>query len=60
MSKQQNNYVSELDQLLTEFDQQHPELSESQQKEVRKHQRIQRLRDQAEAGKETTPIWERF
>jgi hypothetical protein len=40
-----NKYVSELDQFLNHYDQSHPTLSASQQKEISKYQRIFNLRD---------------
>jgi hypothetical protein len=40
------NYVSDLDQFLQEFNQQHPQLSQTQQQEVTKYRRIYRLRDE--------------
>lgn len=39
------NYVSEIDKFLNQFDQEHPELSKSQQKEKAKYKRIYALRD---------------
>ena len=57
------NYISEIDQFLKEFDQQHPEKSASQQKEIAKHQRISALRDQAPITKISTTdkkIWDDF
>ena len=48
MSKEKirKNYVSPLDEFLNQFDQEHPKLSKSQQKEKEKYARIYRLRDQ--------------
>lgn len=63
MSKQPilRHYVSALDQLLSQFDQRHPDLSRTQLKEKRKHQRIQHLRDQiTEASDHPKKIWEGF
>lgn len=39
------SYVSEYDLFLYEFDKNNPKKSESQQKEIKKHQRIAELRD---------------
>ncbi|MFN3234986.1 MAG: CBU_0585 family protein [Gammaproteobacteria bacterium] len=50
-SKVKKNYTSELDQLLTGFDELHPEKSESQKAEIKKHERIQELRDTKEIAK---------
>lgn len=55
------HYVSELDQLLNQFDQRHPDLSRTQLKEKRKHQRIQHLRDYiSHATDSVKKIWEGF
>ena len=43
--QKQMHYVSEIDQFMQEFDKKHPEPSKSQQREIEKHQRIFRLRD---------------
>ncbi|MES2218759.1 MAG: CBU_0585 family protein [Pseudomonadota bacterium] len=56
------DYVSDLDKFLQEFDQQHPVLSQTQQREVTKYRRIYRLRDE-NAEKPTLPatkLWEGF
>ncbi len=47
MAKQMH-YVSEFDQLIQQFDKQHPGLSRSQQREVAKARRIAALRDNAD------------
>ena len=44
-NKIEKNYVSPLDRFLYHFDQEHPALSASQQKEIAKYSRISRLRD---------------
>jgi len=54
------NYVSEVDQFLQQFDQQQPNLSKSQQKELAKYSRIHYLRDTADRPEETTKLWEGF
>lgn len=43
------SYISELDKFLAEFDSQHLEKSNSQLKEMSKHQRVANLRDQPQA-----------
>lgn len=56
-------YVSEIDQFLKTYDQQHPEKSASQQKEIAKHQRIAQMRDCIKPKEETAPvddIWKDF
>lgn len=61
MSKQQDkNFVSDLDKFLQAWDEQHPELSASQQKEIKKHKRVQQLRDHITAADEEHKIWENF
>lgn len=40
-----SNYVSEIDQVLQQFDKTHPPLSTSQRKEIEKYRRIYALRD---------------
>ncbi len=45
------SYVSEHDIFLTQFDKDHPDLSLSQLKEIKKHQRIAALRDGAQDTK---------
>lgn len=49
------NYVSELDQFLKSLDNQHPPLSRSQQKEIKKYKRIDALRD---ISQHNTPLRE--
>jgi len=46
-SKSNKNYVSEVTVFLKEFDKKHPELSASQQAEIKKYERINKLRDHA-------------
>lgn len=43
--KIEKNYISPIDRFLNHFDQEHPTLSASQQKEIAKYSRISRLRD---------------
>lgn len=52
-------YVSDIDQCLTEFDKTHP-LTESQQAEIKKYQRIAQLRDDPNAQKLEDEIWKGF
>ncbi len=54
------NYVSEIDQLLQLFDQEHPELSNSQRKEHHKALRVSFLRDKKENAEPTSRLWEGF
>jgi hypothetical protein len=54
------NYVSDVDQFLQQFDKTHPKLSQSQQKEVTKYQRIYQLRDAVKTDKPTNPLWDEF
>ena len=51
-------YVSPFDQFLYTFDANHPK-TPSQQKEIKKHQRITKLRDQASPADDET-LWEKF
>lgn len=57
-------YVSELDQFLQRFDQEHPEKSTAQQQEIKKHQRLAQHRDALCSPAVTTPpekkLWENF
>jgi hypothetical protein len=53
-------YVSEIDQFLQEFDKQHPQLTQSQQKEQAKYRRIYRLRDTTDQAEATSKLWEGF
>ena len=52
-------YVSPYDRFLYEFDATHPK-SESQLKEMKKHQRIALLRDNANARSQDKGIWDAF
>lgn len=45
MKKINTSYVSPLDEFMAEFNRQHPEKSASQEKEIKKYNRISRLRD---------------
>lgn len=52
-------YISPYDKFLFEFDATH-EKSKSQLKEIKKHERIAYLRDNAEPKDEDGEIWETF
>lgn len=52
-------YVSPDDQFLFKFDAKNQK-SESQMKEIKKHQRISELRDHARDQNESPEIWEAF
>ena len=53
-------FVSEIDKFLQNFDQQHPEQSLSQHKEIEKYRRIYYLRDVSDRTNEIGKIWEGF
>lgn len=53
------SYVSPIDKFLFRFDATH-EKSASQIKEIKKHERIAKLRDDPEAGKKSDEIWQEF
>lgn len=53
-------YVSPDDQFLKNFDKQHPQRSTSQQREISKHERIAKLRDDAQAVDSKNEIWSGF
>lgn len=61
MSKHDINrfYVSPYDRFLFEFDAAHDK-SESQLKEIKKHQRIATLRDQADPNNGDEEVWKDF
>ncbi len=52
-------YVSEIDKMLTAFDQTYPK-SESQLAEIQKYERIYKLRDEPIEKKKEDQIWEKF
>ncbi len=54
------NYVSEIDQLLIKFDKEHPLLSKSQLKEVKKYELIYFLRDIGTRLMQPKKLWEGF
>lgn len=61
MKKINTSYISPLDEFMAEFDQENPKKSESQKKEIKKYERIGRLRDkvtQEEVAERA--LWEGF
>lgn len=62
MAKQRvdKSFVSELDQFIQQFDLDHPEKSDSQIADIKKHQRISQLRDNARLSDKPSKIWEDF
>lgn len=52
-------YVSPIDKFLKKFDETH-EKTPSQLKEIRKHQRLARLRDNPDSQEGSGEIWEGF
>lgn len=52
-------YVSPYDKFLRQYDKTH-EKTPSQLKEIKKHERIFKLRDDANASEETSTIWKEF
>lgn len=59
LQKIDTSFVSDIDEFLTEFDKKHIK-TESQQAEINKHQRLAKLRDDAEADQKDGQIWEGF
>lgn len=57
--KLEKAYVSDIDKFLMEFDQSHPK-SVSQREEIDKHKRLFLLRDDPNAPREQSAIWEDF
>ncbi len=56
-------YISEIDQFLKTYDQEHPERSASQQKEIQKDQRIAMMRDHIQPKQEkkrVDDLWKDF
>lgn len=60
LGKLNNRYVSEIDQFLTEFDTTHTDKSPSQQYEINKYARVNRLRDNFDATIEKKDVWQEF
>lgn len=52
-------YISPIDHFLYDFDQEH-EKTQSQLKEIKKHERIAKLRDDANFGVDDNGIWKEF
>lgn len=59
-NKNFSNYVSDIDCFLQDYDKKHPELSQSQQKEIAKAKRVYRLRDDAAASDTSLLDWKEF
>lgn len=59
-SKNHNNFVSDIDQFLEEFDARNPMKSESQELEIVKGQKIAELRDHVQDDKAKQDIWDKF
>ncbi len=59
-NKDASGYLSELDRFLQEYDKKHPGLSVSQQKEIAKSNRVDRLRDDVTASDPASPLWKDF
>lgn len=53
-------YTSDLDKFLTEFDKSHPKLSASQCAEIKKYQRIYKLRNDPHATDQQNTFWDKF
>ncbi|OGT38426.1 MAG: hypothetical protein A3F12_02885 [Gammaproteobacteria bacterium RIFCSPHIGHO2_12_FULL_38_14] len=53
-------YTSEIDHFLTNFDQKHSKLSESQILEINKYTRIYQLRDHTTQKEQTQSFWDKF
>ena len=60
MAMRDRNFVSEVDQFLTEFDKSHPQLTESQKKEIAKSKRIAKLQQEKQSLEQAEKIWEKF
>ncbi len=54
------SFVSELDQLLFQFDQDHPTKSAAQQAEINKANRVSNKRDNASYSADSRDFWEHF
>lgn len=59
-NKNFSHYVSDIDCFLKEYDKKHPELSQSQQKEIAKLKRVYRLRDDKTASDSSFTLWDAF
>lgn len=58
--KKKPPYVSPVEQFLLEFDKEHPNLSRSQQAEIKKFSRINYLRDHVVKPDDKNKNWEGF
>lgn len=54
------HFISEYDKFLRAFDDKHPEKTKSQLKEINKHNRLAKLRDDADAADDNDAIWSEF
>lgn len=55
-----NNFVSEEDKFLKQFDKNHPQLTHSQRVEIKKNKRIAEMRDSKGSVAKKRKIWEGF
>jgi hypothetical protein len=53
-------YISPYDKFLADFDKKHPQKSKSEQEEIDTHKEIAKKRDDPEAGKGDSILWEGF
>lgn len=53
-------YTSELDQFLNEYNKAHPQLSDSQRREIEKYAHIYALRDNPSSAKAEKKQWDQF
>ncbi len=60
MPKQDKQYVSDADKFLEAFDREHPEKSASQQAEIKKFKRLNKLRDHQDENETNDQIWQDF
>ena len=58
--KRDRSFVSELDQLLFQFDHDHPKKSAAQQVEIDKANRVSKKRDNACYNSDAKDLWENF
>lgn len=59
----ERNYVSPIQRFLADFDAKHPQKSNSQEKEIRKHQQIALRRDKvitSAQSEEEKRLWDQF
>ncbi len=57
---QKKGYMSEIDQFLVKFNENNPDLSESQKRELHKFNRIKKLRDKPHKVPAKSQIWTEF